>query len=288
MSFDLLRRHRRKIEIPLAIFVIVLFALAFGGAGGLDHFLAERSRTRGGAGNELDVKLLSLGRDLSSAALMADPGRSGRDDRDIEAIRQYYRSNAAGRYYLPLLVAQELGVQIGDAELREVVERSIQGLAGAQSGPIDADKYQKIMANRGLAPARYEELLRGLLAGERVAGLLSDLGTASEAELCGYYAYANQKVRVQYFQRRMADYVPVVEEASKKEAAEKPVAGAAEKPAEKPERKAARSDERGVSRDTPQRGATKPTQQSRCPTEPRPRRARCRPSAGAASARRPP
>jgi hypothetical protein len=230
MSFDLMRRHRRKVEVPLAIFVVITFALCFGSSS-LADFVGRLRQGRTGDISSSDAKLLADGRALSSAYLTFDLGRDATDRQVIEVARR--------DHHTPAKLAEDLGIEVSDDELSEEITKRMKNppwnLKPLQPGETPEQfrqRYDKSLLNHGLSSALYGKLLRERLAAERLGELLQASAAASEAEMYGFYAETKQKVQVQYFQRRAADFLKEVEEASKKEAAE---AAAPAKPEEKPD-----------------------------------------------------
>jgi len=272
MSFDLMRRHRRKVEIPLAIFVVITFVLFFG-ISGIDKVFAERQRYGAADTTEEQGRLLVLGRDLARIGMLREPPKEfwDYDDKDAEKrarslqVRADYANAVRQLYDAPVKMAGELGIRVSDEDLaRELKQRLSRQWNLTQKASETAEqylqRYEKLLKGRDLTKQRFEELVRGQMTIERLDRMMSAAGAASEAEMYRFYADANQKVRVQYFQRRTADFVKVVEEASRLEAAgaAKPAdpagkegakAGDAEK-AEKAEKKdgaADKSESNGVS-----------------------------------------
>ena len=240
MSFDLMRRHRRKVEVPLAIFVVITFVLFFG-ISGVDKVYQEWRMTRARSRSGLDDKLLALGRDLASAMLMGEPQIDNKARDHDEQLRAAYIRAAWQNHYLPAKLAEELGIQVSREELSQEITRRLQGHPWYLSPPISEEKYVKVLANRGLTYPRYEELLRDELASQRMMFILTSAGGSSEAEQYGLYASVRTQVRVQYFQRRREDFLKEVEEASKQEAAGEPAEKRPEKaagtaPAKEPEK----------------------------------------------------
>ncbi len=236
MSFDTMRQHRRKIQIPLAIVVIIIFVFFFGAGGGRLRDLFSRT-------DEVptEIALLRLGQDLDAADLLGPP-RTKRyqaaakrevaslnldteDERQkrvreivLGRVERYYRERAAVLHRLPLEAAREFGVQVTDAELAERVREHAERFWDVK--PFDPEDYKDALSERLLSVARFEELLRGRMMATRVNAMILMAAGASEGEQFGYYRRAREKVRVQYFQRRYADFVAEVEEASRREAAE--------------------------------------------------------------------
>ncbi len=271
MSFDLMRRHRRKVEIPLAIFVVITFVLFFG-ISGIDKVFAERQRYDAADTTEEQGRLLVLGRDLARIGMLREPPKEiwDYDDKDAEKrkqslqVRADYTNAVRQLYEAPVKMAGELGIRVSDEDLaRELKQRLSREWGLTQKAGETAEqylqRYEKLLKGRDLTKQRFEELVRGQMTIERLTQMMSAAGAASEAEMYRFYADANQKVRVQYFQRRTADFVKVVEEASRLEAAgaakpadpagkEEARDGDAEK-AEKKDGAAGKPESKGVSED---------------------------------------
>ena len=231
MSFDTMRRHQRKIQIPLAIIVTIMMVGFIGGAGIDGLFRARRGGSNSGLGNELaflgqDLRRLGwirvdedlwknaaarIDRDYA-AELAAIEDETKREDERNELInrevRSEYQARAAGIYYLPLQVAEQLGVQVGDEDVSARVIDFFKARTGLDT--FDNDEYQADLAARNLTDARFQELVRGQLRADRAHRAVNAICAASEAEQYALYCGENQKVRVQYFDRKPGDFVDKV------------------------------------------------------------------------------
>ncbi|HOX07254.1 MAG TPA: hypothetical protein PK280_12695 [Planctomycetota bacterium] len=228
MSFDLMRRHRRKVEVPLAIFVVVTFVLFFG-ISGIDKVLAEwrQSKTDMSAS---ETQLFKDAQDLISAGMMDPPPTDFRQEdraKQEKMERAAYVDQARYSHQTPAILAEELGLRVGAADLSEELTKrmkdrpwNLEPMKPDESPAQYEARYHKLLSNRGLTGPRFTRLLREDMAIERLQHLLASAGAASEAEMYGVYAQSRQRVRVQYLQRRTADFVKTVEEVSAKEAKE--------------------------------------------------------------------
>lgn len=226
MSFDLIRRHRRKVEVPLAIFVVITFVF-WGFGTDIVEILTGKSL----GGGRLNDQLAALGQELCRAGYIGEPRFNWNDSDDDklddkkrrererqrqQAILEEFARRAAPTY-LSALAAEELGVQISDEEVTAEIEQQLPrwGL----ERPFDETRFRKALLGRGLSDAGYRALIGQRMLAERGGALLEMSAGASESERFDFYCRTRQKVRVQYFQRRAEDFVAEVEEASKKEAA---------------------------------------------------------------------
>jgi len=229
MTFDAMRRHRKKIQIPLAVVVSIIFIFFFGAAGGIGNLL----RSRRGPSGSLEEELLRTGYDLKSAQLMYVPEKlrewvtadvkrrfagelKGLPPKDYDKklsrlvndeVRAWYRSTAARQHYLPFKMAEQLGVRISDEELAEEVRDRAKLWSG---GAFDPKLYHEQLASWGLSPVRFEELLREQILADRAEELALLASGPSEAEMFAAYCRDRQKVRVQYFQRRPGEFLGLV------------------------------------------------------------------------------
>jgi hypothetical protein len=245
MSFETMRQHQKKIYLPLAIVVTVVFVFFFGaGSRG-----CMESGGNAGRDNSKLAQLARLGHDLAKAGFISPmPDEYRKRLRELTELRhagvtdeakreeqvnrsiiasenQWYASRGASIHQLPMQMAKVFGIVISDQVLNERLDMLAKN--AWRLDELTDEIYRKKLDQMNLSQGRFEELLRGLIVREEVENLLLAVGGASESELYRQYCLDKQRVRVQYCQRNMSDFlarVKVVKGNKPEKKADKPAA----------------------------------------------------------------
>jgi hypothetical protein len=223
-----MRRHQQKIWVPLAVLVTIamVFFGAFtgalrgcgaqdGGAGRIEemamtgHHLAlagfSGQVSREQARREVEARLGPAAGDDEKTR----QGHGRRIEEEVNKLVQIRYSNVAFfQHYLPIRLARELGISVGDEELKREVRKLVTDYWGIK--PFSKRAFLEELEARTLPEWRFLALYRAELIRERLNEAVSAAAGASEADQFWEYVKARRKVQVQYLQRDARDFLAAV------------------------------------------------------------------------------
>ena len=108
--------------------------------------------------------------------------------------------------------AQELGLQVSDAELAQQIRRL--AILANKEGQFDPARYRQLvltLSNRGISEAAFEHVLRTQLLHDKLQQLIVSSAKATPTEVQQVYLPLHEKLTIDLVRFEMADYhVPVV------------------------------------------------------------------------------
>jgi peptidyl-prolyl cis-trans isomerase D len=175
---------------------------------GMVAYLTQGISSSGGLTGPQKGVVATVGSDQITAQEVVDQGRA--------MLRQQFpRGNAMAEQMLPyfnqqaveqlinqkalIIAAQNMGLRVSDAELREEFEHGQYSQTFFPGGKfIGEDKYQEVLREANLTPTRFEELEKDNLLFQKLRTMVAGAAVVSDAEVTEQARKRNTKVKFDY------------------------------------------------------------------------------------------